>query len=207
MAAIIFDFDGTIADSFETIVDIFHQLTKRPERLSDEQIAELRGYPLQVVAERLKVPWWRIPFLLSSGRRMMSRRMVEIPVFEGMGKVIEELHAEGHELFVVSSNSKRNVRKFLKHHHLYKYFVDVRGNAGLLGKARVIRSVARSNSFKMSECVYVGDETRDVLASHAVGMRCIAVSWGFASADFLQEMRPTAMAHTPADIVRILEEL
>jgi phosphoglycolate phosphatase-like HAD superfamily hydrolase len=183
MAAIIFDFDGTIADSFDVIVDIFEHITKRPEKLTEEQMLELRGYPLEIVAERLHIRWWRIPFLLARGRRMMARRMHEIPVFEGMGKVIEELHAEGHELFVVSSNSKRNVRKFLKAHHMYNHFVDIRGNAGLLGKSR------------------------DVVSAKAIGMPVVAVSWGFASTDFLKSLHPTALAYEPQEIVRILGEI
>lgn len=207
MSAIIFDFDGTIADSFDVIVDIFEHITRRPEKLTEKQLAELRGYPLEVVAERLKIRWWRIPFLLSKGRRMMSRRMAQIPVFEGMGRVIDELHAEGHELFVVSSNSKRNVRKFLKQHHLYKYFVDIRGNAGLLGKSHILKRLARANSFTIKDCIYIGDETRDVVAAKAVGMRVIAVSWGFANTEFLESLHPTAMAHSPQDVIRILEEL
>lgn len=207
MAAIIFDFDGTIADSFDVIVDIFEHITKRKEKLTEDQMTELRGYPLEVVAERLKVPWWRIPFLLVRGRQLMARRMGEIPVFEGIGKVIDELHAEGHELFVVSSNSKRNVRKFLKQHHLYKYFVEVKGNAGLVGKSRAIRRLAKSNSLAMKDCVYIGDETRDVVACKLIGMRIIAVSWGFANKEFLESLHPTAMAHKPQEIVSILEEL
>jgi phosphoglycolate phosphatase-like HAD superfamily hydrolase len=207
MAAIIFDFDGTIADSFDVIVDIFEHITKRPEKLTEEQMLELRGYPLEIVAERLHIRWWRIPFLLARGRRMMARRMHEIPVFEGMGKVIEELHAEGHELFVVSSNSKRNVRKFLKAHHMYNHFVDIRGNAGLLGKSRILRRLAHSNSLKIKDCIYIGDETRDVVSAKAIGMPVVAVSWGFASTDFLKSLHPTALAYEPQEIVRILGEI
>jgi phosphoglycolate phosphatase len=207
MAAIIFDFDGTIADSFGVIVDIFEHITKRPEKLTEKQMAELRGYPLEVIAERLKIHWWRLPFLLAKGRRMMGKRMGEIPVFDGMGKVLDRLHAEGHELFVVSSNSKRNVRKFLKQHHLSKYFVEIRGNAGMFGKARILRGLVRSNGLAIKDCVYIGDETRDVVAAKAVSMRVLAVSWGFANTDFLESLHPTAMAHEPDDIIKILEEL
>jgi phosphoglycolate phosphatase len=207
MAAIIFDFDGTIADSFEVIVGIFEQITKRPEKMTEDQMAELRGYPVEIVAKRLNIPWWRLPFLVVQGRRKMSRHMGDIPVFEGIPKVIEELHAEGHELFILSSNSKRNVNKFLKAHHLYKYFIEVRGNAGIVGKARVLKRLMRSNSLDMKDTIYIGDETRDILATRVIGMRIIAVSWGFANADFLESLHPTAMAHQPQDIVRILEEL
>jgi phosphoglycolate phosphatase len=207
MAAIIFDFDGTIADSFEVIVDVFHDLTNRPDRLTDEEMAELRGLPLEVVANHLKITWWKIPFLLTRGRRMMGQRMTDIPVFEGMGKVIDHLHAEGHELFVVSSNSKRNVRKFLKQHHLYKYFVEIRGNAGLIGKSRILKRLVRSNDLDMKDTIYIGDETRDILATRVIGMRIIAVGWGFASADFLESLHPTALARNPEDIISILEEI
>ncbi len=207
MAAVIFDFDGTIGDSFGLIVDIFHHITRREERLTDKQMTELRGFPLAVIAKRLHVPAWRIPYLLIHGRYLMGRRIAEVPLFEGMGKVIEELHAEGHELFIVSSNSGRNVRKFLKQHHLYKYFVEVRGNAGILGKSRSIAKLLDSNSLRIKDSIYIGDETRDILASKAINMRCIAVSWGFAETSFLESLHPTAVARKPQDIVTILEEL
>lgn len=207
MATIIFDFDGTIGDSFDLIVDIFHHITKREEKLTDKQMAELRGFPLAVIARQLKVPAWRIPWLLLRGRMLMAKRMREVPVFAGMPKVIEQLHAEGHELFIVSSNSAHNVKKFLKQHHLYKYFVEVRGNAGIFGKSRAISKLLQSNNLQLKDSVYIGDETRDVIASKAIGMRCIAVSWGFANTEFLESLHPTAMAHTPRDIVMILEEI
>ena len=209
MAAIIFDFDGTVADSFEVIVDIFEGLVKRPNRLSEEEIAELRGYPISVLVKRLHLPWWRVPYLLLRGRHIMGKRLREIPTFAGMPRVIDELHAQGHELFIVSSNSARNVRKFLKQHHLYKYFVEVHGNAGLVshGKSKVLRRVLRGNHLAAADCIYIGDETRDIEATKAVNMRCIAVSWGFAERAFLEQHQPTAMADEPQDIVRIIDEL
>lgn len=207
MAAIIFDFDGTIGDSFGLIVDIFHHITKREERLTDKQMTELRGYPLAVIAKRLHVPWYRIPWLLARGRLLMGKRMHEVPLFPGMGKTIEQLHAEGHDLFIVSSNSGRNVRKFLKQHHLYKYFTEVKGNAGLFGKSRTISRLCSSNSLKISDAIYIGDETRDVIATKAINMRIIAVGWGFADTEFLKSLHPTAFAEKPHDIITILEEL
>jgi phosphoglycolate phosphatase len=207
MATIIFDFDGTIADSFDVIVGIFERITKRNEKLTDEAIDELRGYPLEQVATKLAIPMWKLPFLLFRGRRMMSRHMHEIPVFAGMPKVIEELHAQGHELFLVSSNSHRNVKKFLKAHHMYKYFVEIKGNAGLIGKARILKRLMKANSLDIKDAIYIGDETRDIVATRLIGMRIIAVTWGFANSGFLESMKPTAMAHKPQDIIQILEEI
>jgi phosphoglycolate phosphatase len=207
MSAVIFDFDGTIADSFDAVVDVFHHLTNREDVLTTDDVAKLRGYPLSVVADRLGVPLWKVPFLLFRGRHMMTKYIPRLHMFEGMGKVIEELHAEGHDLFIMSSNSTRNVKKFLKQHHMYKYFTEVRGGAGLLNKSKALGKLVRQNSLDLKDCIYIGDETRDVDAAHEVGMRVIAVTWGFAEASFLAELKPTAIAHERQDIVRILEEL
>jgi len=124
-----------------------------------------------------------------------------------MGKVIEELHAEGHQLFVVSSNSTRNVKRFLKHNHLYSYFVSIRGGVGLFGKPRVLRRLMKRNRFQTDECIYIGDETRDVLSAKSIQLRVIAVEWGFANPSFLRDMLPTAMAARPQDIIHVIDGL
>ena len=207
MAAIIFDFDGTIADSFAVIVDVFETITGSKTVLTAAQMHELKGKPLQVVARELHVPFWKIPWLLVRGRRLMGRRINDVPLFDGMGKVIEELHAEGHQLFVVSSNSTRNVKRFLKHNHLYSYFVSIRGGVGLFGKPRVLRRLMKRNRFQTDECIYIGDETRDVLSAKSIQLRVIAVEWGFANPSFLRDMLPTAMAARPQDIIHVIDGL
>jgi phosphoglycolate phosphatase len=124
-----------------------------------------------------------------------------------MGKVIQELHDEGHTLLIVSSNNNRNIRRFLHQHHLYKFFTDIQGEAGFFGKRRIIRLVIWRNKVDRHEAVYIGDEARDIIASKAAGVRVIAASWGFDQADVLAKHEPVAIAHQPQDIVRILEEI
>jgi phosphoglycolate phosphatase len=203
---IIFDFDGTIADSFGVIVDVFEKLTKQPHKLTPAEIDGLRDLPLLSVAHRLGVSNWQIPFLLTRGRWKMAGRLREVMPFEGMPAVIEKLHAEGHELLIMSSNSHRNIKKFLKQHHLNNYFVDIKGGVGMFGKPRALRRLLRSNNLKPKDCYYIGDETRDVEAALAVGTRSIAVLWGFARDEKLIELNPTANASSPQDIIRIIEE-
>lgn len=202
---IIFDFDGTIADSFSLIVDVFKGLTKNEQQFTPEQMNELRDLPLIAVAHRLHVPAWQVPFLLYRGRRIMGRRLKEISPFAGMPGVIEKLHAEGHELFIMSSNSKRNIRRFLKQHHMYTFFVDIKGNVGLFGKPRALRNLIHKNSFKEKDCYYVGDESRDIEAAKAVGTHSIAVLWGFARDETLIGLQPTATAAVPVEIIQALE--
>jgi phosphoglycolate phosphatase-like HAD superfamily hydrolase len=65
----------------------------------------------------------------------------------------------------------------------------------------------REQQLEKADAVYVGDEIRDVQAAQAVGLRVVAVSWGFARLAGLEAKRPTALAKDPADLMKILEEL
>jgi phosphoglycolate phosphatase-like HAD superfamily hydrolase len=207
MAVIIFDFDGTIADSFEYVAGFLERHVRNTHPLTETEKQKLRGMTMREMAAHLGSPAWKLPWLFIIGRRAMGKAIYDVPVFAGMGKVIEQLHAEGHELMIVSSNNNRNIKRSLKQHHLYKYFTDIYGNAGFFGKRRAIRSILWRNSLQAKDTVYIGDEARDVVAAKAANVRSIAASWGFDKAEILASHGPTAIAHTPQDIVRILEEL
>lgn len=208
MAAIIFDFDGTLADSFDYVATFLENSIRHSEDgLKPEEKAILRGMTMYQIALYFGCSKWRLPLLFLKGRRQMSRAIYDVPLFAGMGKVIEQLHGEGHELMIVSSNNRRNIRKFLHQHHLYKFFTDIYGNAGYFGKRRPIRIMLWRNHIKPEDALYIGDEWRDIEAAKAAAIRVIAVSWGFDQAADLAAHNPTGLAQTPREIVRILEEL
>jgi phosphoglycolate phosphatase len=207
MAAIILDFDGTIADSFEYVVAFLERHVRKGRVLTPAEKDKLRGMSMIEMALHLGCSRWRLPLLFIIGRRAMGKAIYNVPLFTGMGKVIDQLHAEGHTLIIVSSNNTRNIKKFLHQHHLYKFFTDIYGGAGFFGKRRAIRTVLWRNKLQANDALYIGDEARDIDASKAAGIRIIAASWGFDRADLLAERNPTALAHSPQDIVRILEEI
>ncbi|HXR49702.1 MAG TPA: HAD-IA family hydrolase [Verrucomicrobiae bacterium] len=206
MAAIIFDFDGTIADSFETVVQIFHELTGRKERLSPEAIERLRGMSLPQAAEELGVRPWRMPFLVMVGRRRMGKRIAQVRTHPGVPETVRKLYAEGHQLFIMSSNSEKNIRLFLKQHHMLKEFVSIYGNVGLLSKAGVLRKIRRRNRLGSDTCWYVGDEVRDIEGAKLAGIKVIAVTWGFNTAELLRGHQPTVLVNAPTELLQVLEE-
>src|SRR5947209_2546445 len=124
MAAIIFDLDGTIAASFDYVAEFLVAEACCPP-LSGEPKANLRGLSMAAMARELGLHWWRLPFLFHKGLKGMRYSINRVYPFAGMPEVIEKVHAEGHELFMLSSNSVRNVRQFLRHHNLYKYFLEI----------------------------------------------------------------------------------
>lgn len=205
MAHIIFDFDGTIADTFAVVLGIFHELTHRSEPLTPEEIERLRGMSLAHAAEDLRVRPWQMPFLLMRGRRRMTGKMGGIHTFPGLQKAVRELHAEGHDLYIMSSNSARNIQLFLLRHEMNKEFIKIYGNVGLFDKAGVLRRIMRRNHLKRSETFYVGDEVRDIEAAHRAGVSVVAVTWGYNNAQILQKHQPDTAVSDPANLPRAFQ--
>src|SRR5258708_5172832 len=98
MAAIIFDMDGTIADSFDYVSGFLAEEAGLAP-LSAEQKQALRGLSMAGMARRLGHHWWSAPRLFFKGRRRMPQAINHLKPFEGMPEVIRKLHQEGHELF------------------------------------------------------------------------------------------------------------
>lgn len=124
-----------------------------------------------------------------------------------MAEVIRKLHAEGHELFIVSSNSLHNVRHFLHKNELHTYFLEIYGGVGMFGKAPALRRLLKEQNIELADAIYIGDELRDIEAAQSINLRIIAVTWGFARHRDLENAEPSGLADTPADILRLLEEL
>lgn len=206
MSAILFDFDGTIADSFETIVSIFYEVTKREVKLDDAEIERLRGMSLVDAAEELRIPHWKTPFLVFRGRRRMSKLMLHIAVHRGIPDTVRKLQAEGHQLFILSSNSTKNIKLFLDKHHMTNEFVNIYGGVGLLGKARAIKAVIKQNSLDPNDTWYIGDEVRDIVGAYRAEIPIMSASWGFNTAEVLAAHNPTVLINTPAQIITVLEE-
>lgn len=206
MAAIIFDFDGTIADSFDYIADFLAQEAGRgPLTAAEKQ--ELRGRSMAAIGRSFGLSWLKLLRLFFKGRRHMHIAMTQVQPFDGMPEVIGKLHAEGHELFILTSNTVKNVHKFLHNHKLHEYFLEVYGGIGLFGKTPALRRILREQNLEKDNVVSVGDEIRDVQAAQAVGVRVVAVQWGFARPSALAELKPTALAGDPSELLAVLEEV
>lgn len=202
---IIFDFDGTIANSFDYLVTFMSREAGR--KLTNDERTALHGLSMGRIGRRLGISWLRLMLLFFKGRRQMNPAMRRIEPFEGMPEVVRALHKDGHQLFILSTNTVRNIRKFLRHYELEGYFEEVYGGVGMFGKAPALRRLLREQQVEIRKAVYVGDELRDAMAARSIGLRIVAVSWGFARLTDLKAQGALGLAKKPADILRLIAKL
>ncbi len=204
--AIIFDFDGTIADSFEVFVESFEAAVGRKQHLSAKKIKDFRDSSLKEIIQKLKIKKWQIPRLLIRGKREITKRMDRVKAFEGMPEALVAL-SKNHTLYILSTNSKTNIKKFLDSYKLSGCITEIYASIGLQGKARSLGSLRKSENLKASDCVYIGDETRDVEAAKKAGVKCIAVGWGYNSPKILKSFEPSAVVSRPQDLIKTIESI
>ena len=202
--AVIFDFDGTLADTFSLSVDIFYRLKPQPVLLPKKEVDRLRGMAMAEVVRELNIKWWEMPILLFRGKRMMAKRIHEAEMILGMDEVVKELHKKGYSLHVLSSNTPHNIRRLLTEHNLLQYFSTIQGNAKLHGKAKTLRKHREKRGGSAESVTYIGDEVRDVRAAQAAGVQMIAVSWGYNNLHALNESAPDHLVMEPDKILAIL---
>lgn len=198
--AVIFDFDGTIADSLHAIVQVFEDLTGRPGYYTEEQISSFRDLHLPELIKALEVPKWKVPILMFRGRRMLRAHMHGIAVHAGVADMLEYLHGKGVPLYILSSNSTENVQKYLQWHKLSHCFAGVYGGVSLLGKAPRLAKLIETENLSLPGSWYVGDETRDIAAARSVGLHIASVTWGYNTRTTLEQKAPDAVVDTAKDL-------
>lgn len=187
---ILFDFDGTIADSLEVLVACMNAVAEHHGHSGRATVSLLRTTPTRKVAKALGVRFWQVPGLLKEVLSEFENRLDDVQVHPDVSELLEELSGRA-QLGVVSSNDPAIVRSFLKSRGLKKYFPTVEGGS-LFGKHRLITRVKKGLGVR--HVAYVGDEVRDVLAAKRARVDSLAVSWGLQDAQVLLRARPTMLA-------------
>lgn len=167
---IIFDFDGTIADTHQISLTIANQLAKEfnYQPINEENLEELKNLSSRDVVFRSGVSTLKIPFILRRFTQELSKHIEILKPIVGMPSCLKELKEAGYLIGIISSNLKDNVVAFLEINQLIDYFDFIFSGSTIFGKHRIINKVIRLQKVEPNQVIYVGDETRDINAAKKV---------------------------------------
>ena len=91
--SLIFDFDGTIADTLDEALSIYNQIAGEHNlrTIEQEEVHYLRHMKLSDFLDHLAVPKRLVPKLLYKGTRILKSRISRLPMIQGMGDVLPHL--------------------------------------------------------------------------------------------------------------------
>jgi phosphoglycolate phosphatase len=201
---IIFDFDGTLADSEKVILEVINILLKKEGKdlFSEQDFKNLRKMSSEEAVKSFNVSWWKLPFFVRKAKKMMANRMNKVCPIAGIKEVLINLRKKGCVLILLTSNSRENINLFLGKNKM-DFFSEIFCNSTLFGKARVFKKIIRKNNLIAGEVFSIGDETRDIQAAKKVGFKSVAVAWGLTSKDVLAKFKPEYLVEKPHELLEI----
>jgi phosphoglycolate phosphatase len=199
-----FDFDGTLADSFPFFLSVFNTVADRHafRRIDVARAGELRHLGVRQMMDHVGLPAWKLPLASKTFMALMQDSPHAVPLFDGIADALRHLHGRGVQLAVVSSNSEHNVRTVLGP-ELTALVARFDCGMSVFGKASRIRAVLKACGVAPAEALYIGDQATDAEAARKAGVAFGAVHWGYATIDALRAQACATEFVTPADLHRI----
>ncbi|MBP5975091.1 HAD-IA family hydrolase [Brasilonema sp. CT11] len=203
---IIFDFDGTIADTVDALVSIANRLAGEFGYIpiTQDELSLLRNLSSREIIKYSGISILKIPFLVKKVKTELKTKIKELKPISGIKEALVALNNEGYRLGIITSNSLENVTAFIKVNDLDNLFEFISSGVTIFGKTTIINNVLKQKQIKPQEVIYVGDETRDIEASKKANIKVIAVTWGFNSQEVLAKQNPDFIIHHPSQLLEVI---
>lgn len=201
---LVWDFDGTLADSMAAGLDLFNRLA--PElgvRPVADPVAARRMSHRQFMRHH-GIRFWRLPRLVRRFQAAAAAEADKLRLFPGLAEVLADLRGRGVRHGILSSNREDNIRRTLAANGVEGLFAFVVGCPRLFGKGRALRRLLRADGADRRGVLYVGDEVRDLEAAKKAGVAAAAVTWGFHAEPVLRAANPDYVVHGPAELLLLV---
>ena len=213
MKALLFDLDGTLADTLDDLADSMNWCLRRlgfPEHARDayryfvgDGISMLCRRALPENAQEA------VPVLEEMMRRRYAENMlIKTRPYPGISELLEALSARGLALCVFSNKPHDSTVRLVAALFPLARFACARGQLpGVPRKPHPAGAlaIAQEVGIPPREFLYVGDTATDMLTARAAGMTPVGALWGFRDRRELQEAGAVHIVSQPAEILSLPE--
>lgn len=203
---IIFDFDGTIADTLGTIAILYNKIATdfncNPVSFEDKE--KFRSMKTHDFLKACNIQIFLLPVLAVKIKAELRNEIRNVKAIPGIVEALFDIKKAGYNMGVMSSNSVENINVFLKENGIDKIFDFVHSGKNIFGKDKVILRILRKYKINRKSVIYVGDETRDIESLRRIKVPIIAVSWGFNSHEILTKQHPDALIDRPEELLNAI---
>lgn len=201
---ILFDLDGTLTDSAEGILNcVKYALDKMDRPLPNGDLGKFIGPPLYYSFSTFC--GMNDKDTLEAVRLYRERYkdigLFENRVYDGVPKMLERLKNAGKKLAVATSKPDVFAVRILERFGLLEYF-DFVGGASIDGVRNnkdevIVHTLGNLGIRDKKDLLMVGDRKHDIEGAHKLGIKCMAVLYGYGSKEEFTEHGADYIAQTP----------
>lgn len=205
---VIFDLDGTLADSLDMLEDTALEILKHklPPDFSKKDFSKYRDKNPRQIIKLLGLNKLELLYYVFKGRKIIKNKRSSLKPIKGIPEVVSRLNQRGFKLYVASSNSKLVVDDFLKNNNLDKYFSGTWGRLGFLSKATKLNKIITYLALDKKDVIYIGDELKDIESCGNIKLKCISVTWGLNSSTSLNLNNPGMVVDSTTELLKKIEK-
>lgn len=213
--ACVFDLDGTLADTLESMAYVANEIMKKfgLKELPVENFKYYCGEGANMLMRRcLKDAGDEALVHFEEGQRIYREMFAADPMYKvthypGMPETLRELKKRGLKLAVCSNKPHPAAVKVID--QMFSGIFDL-----VLGQHDGIRrkpapdgawKIAEKFGVKPEECLYIGDTRTDMETGKAAGMHTVGALWGFRDRQELEESGAEVLAQNPKSLIEIYE--
>ena len=208
MPTIVFDFDGTIADTLSVVIKISNRLADHYgyKKIPLSDLPKLREKKPSAVLKHLGISIFKLPIVVRKIRFEMNKEIAHLKTAVDLRDMLIHLKENGCVLGILTTNSRENATEFLKNNNL-ELFDFVYSGRAVFGKSRLLKKLMKEKRIPHADLIYIGDEIRDVEAAKKAGIKVIGVTWGYNTKTALLTSHPDHIVEKPEELKNIILEL
>lgn len=204
---IIFDFDGTIINTDESILGSFKEVFRRRGKL-DEFTLEVQDFVLGPPLEEVFTKYFpndNLEDIIAEYRGIQSGLTHLNKMVKDVDVVLKTLKEEGYNIGIVSTRAKDGIISRLETYDLNQYIDDIFGlneAAKLKPDPEAVINIIHKNKWNKDDVIYIGDSIADVMCGYNYG----AYTVGFVPRKQRKEMMEKSKANICIyDIIKVLD--
>ena len=203
---LIFDFDGTLADTLAFTINSALEINRKLKLLNDEKIdfEKFRSVNSTDFVKDLEISNLKLIYFLLKYQRKLVKEIYNIKTFNDLPEVIRQLNNLGVKMGIATSNSRKNVNKFLINNDL-EYFDFIYTSINYFNKNKMLEKAVKKYNLNKENVIYIGDEIRDINAAKESGVKVASVTWGYNFESILAEHKPDYIINQPKDLLNLVK--
>jgi len=152
--------------------------------------------------DEIKISKVELLWLYKDIKSKIKAKQSDCPIVKDLINYLPKL-SEKYKLLIFSSNSPETIKKYLIKNNIDKYFDNVYEDDSYFGKKIGLNKIIKNLKISKEDCYYFGDESRDIIAAKKVGLKSVAVTWGFEGFTPLSATNPDYLINKPDELLTI----
>jgi HAD superfamily hydrolase (TIGR01549 family) len=206
---ICFDLDGTLVDSYETILKTTLKTLQHlniKDRFIESEFRKRIGHHFRYIFNELDIPVGNVEEFIEIYKDYYFDFIDDSVLYPNVINVLNELGKKGIKISLLTTKGQDQADKIIGHFKLRKYFSLIMGrriDIAIKPSPDSLNFICNELKVDPSETIMVGDAEVDIECAKNAGAFCCAVTYGYRSRKLLEALNPDFIIDHPEEILKI----